>query len=438
MSATPSISPAVPTSQQSIELAAYYADKPLMWRNVVLIGICNIGWGVVGGIVTPLIALRLLELGLRENIQASINSVNGAALAFLVMYFAWKSDHTVSRHGRRKPFLFLSAPFIIGSIALFPVFDKAHLLWVLVVLYVTSLFFMDIKASTFPLLSIDCVPKEILARANSVLSIAGGLVGFVAMRYAGDLIHVADWFPFALGAGIMTLTTLCACWIKEPPIRYPATERFKIWSTFKVASKDKRIFWLMAGVAMINGYMAMNGAWIWFWAKETLGLERGEIFAALSWAGLLNIFLAYPVGWVIDRFGGFRVVILFWAGQLACYLWVLHVHDKSGLIILSLGTTLIGPLYAAADMMIYKSAPRHDIGSYTSTNSCFRNGYNALLGLVAGWVIYAAGSNFVIGFSIGMGMSTVGLVMFYIHHRLMVRGAADPSSEAVSLQLEKI
>jgi len=426
MSATDEISPALSNTEHSPELAAYYADKPLMWRNIALIGLCNVGWGVVAGIVGPLIVLRLLELGLRENIQATINSANGIALAFLVMYFSWKSDHTVSRFGRRKPYLFLSAPFIIGAIALFPVFDKAHMLWILVLLQLISLFFMDIKSSTFPLLSIDCVPSDVLARANSVLAVVGGIVGFVAMRYAGDLIKIADWLPFALGAGIMTLTTLCAFWIKEPPIRFPATEKFKLWSTFRVAGKDKRFFWLVAGVGMINGYLVMNNAWIWFWAKETLGLERGEIFSALSWAGLLNIALAYPIGWVIDRFGGFRVVIGFWLGQMACYLWVLNVQDRSGLIILSLATTLVGPLYAGADIMIYKSAPRQDIGSYTSTNSFFRNGYNAFLGLVAGWVIFAFGSNFVIGFSIGMVMSTVGLVMFFIHHRLMRRKVAGP------------
>lgn len=436
MSATDEISPALSKTEHSPELAAYYADKPLMWRNVALIGFCNIGWGVVAGIVGPLIALRLLELGLRENLQATINSVNGLALMFLVMYFSWKSDHTVSRFGRRKPYLFLSAPFIIGAIALFPVFDKAHTLWVLVLLQLVSIFFMDIKASTFPLLSIDCVPSDVLARANSVLGIAGGIVGFVAMRYAGDLIKIADWLPFALGAGIMTLTTLCAFWIKEPPIRFPATEKFKLWSTFKVAGTDKRFFWLVAGVSMINGYFAMGAAWTWFWAKEALGLERGEIFSALSWAGLLNIALAYPIGWVIDRFGGFRVVIVYWLGQLACFLWLLNVHDKSGLIILSLAGTMIAPLYTAADMMIYKTAPRQDIGSYTSTNSFFRNGYNSLLGLVAGWVIFAFGSNFVIGFSIGMVMSTVGLVMFFIHHRLMRRKAAEPASEKMPLQAE--
>ena len=191
----------------------------------------------------------------------------------------------------------------------------------------------------------------------------------------------------------------------------------------------------MAGVAMISSYSTMNTTWIWFWARETLHLERGEIFQALSWAGLLNMVLAYPIGWVIDRFGGLRVVVLFFVCQIACFLWALTVHDKSGLIILSLATTLIGPLYSGADMMIYKAAPRKDIGSYTSTNSCLRNFYNATLGLVAGWSIYADGHNYLVGFSIGIAMSAVGLVMFLIHHHLMAGTPEIPVANAV---LEKV
>lgn len=400
-------------------MVAYYANRPLMYRNVTLISICNVGWAVVDRILMPLVALRLLELGFRENWQGTIASVNGYALAFFVMYFGWKSDHSTSRMGRRKPYLFLSAPFIIASIALFPVFDHAHYLWVLVGLYILKLFFMDIKSSTFPLLNIDCVPRDLLARAQSVLNIANGLVGFAAMRYASAIIAVGEWFPYALGAVIMTVTTICAWWIKEPPIRYPATKPFRPWSTFQVVSHDKRIFLLMAGVAMINGFMVMNTVWLWFWAKEALGLERGEIFSALSWAALLNVALAFPVGWVIDRFGGLRVVILLWLGQFACFLWLLNVHDKSGLIVLSLATTVIAPLYAGADIMVYKSAPKRDVGSYTSTNSCIRNAFNASLVGLSGWIIYKFSSNFVIGFGLGIVFSTLGLVAFLVYARWM-------------------
>jgi MFS family permease len=432
VSASPTVHETAPDT--AAELAAFYADKKLMWRNVIRIGICNVGWGVTDTLVVPLVVMRLLELGVRENIQASISSVNSFALSFLVMYFSWKSDHTVTRIGRRKPYLFLAAPFIIGSMLLFPVFSSARWVLMLVGLVIVKMIFMDIKASTFPLLSIDCVRRDVLARANSVLTVAGGVAGFIIMQLAGRIIAVAEWFPFVLGAGIMTLTTLNAFWIKEPPIHNPATESFKIWSTFKVAALDKRIFWLMGGVALINSYLVMNNQWLWFWSKETLHLERGDIFQALSWAGLVNLVLAYPVGWVIDRWGGFRVVVLMWVGQVACFLWAMNVTDKTGLIILSLAVTMVAPLYSGADIMVYKSALPKDIGSITSTNSCIRNAYRATLGLVAGWSIYFLGHNYRVGFVIGIVMSTLALLFFINYRRLMRRN--EENSEGRSQNSE--
>ena len=404
------------------ELAAYYADRKLMWRNVILIGISNLGWGLAGALTVPLITLKLLELGVRENVQATIGSFNGWALSFLVMWFSWMSDHTVSRLGRRKPYLLMSAPFIIVPMLIFPFFSTAKWVWLLVGLQIVKMIAMDMKASTFPLLSIDCVPRDLLARTNSIFTIAGGIMGFLTMRYAGDMIKVAEWFPFVLGGAVMTLTTLVALLIKEPPIHHPKTEPFKPWSTFKVAAQDKRIFWLMFGVAMINGFMNMNNQWLWFWAKETLGMAREDIFSALSWASLVNIVLAYPVGWMIDRWGGLRVVMIFWIGQVLCFAMAMNVHDKSGLIVLSLATTLIAPLYGAADIMIYKSADPKDVGSMTSSNSCIRNMFNATLGFAAGWAIFFFGHNFRIGFVIGIIVSTMGLLMFLIHRRKMQRG----------------
>jgi hypothetical protein len=383
---------------------------------------------VADTLIVPLVMMRLLELGVRENVQGSITAVNGWALSFLVMYFSWKSDHTVSRLGRRKPYLFLSAPFIVGSMFLFPVFNEARWVGILIALVIVKMIFMDIKLSTFPLLNIDCVPRRMLARANSVFQIVGGLAGFTMMQTAGKIIAVAEWFPYVLGGSIMTLTTLVAFWIKEPPIHHPTTEKFKIWSTFKVAAEDKRIFWLMAGVAMINAYLIMNGQWIWFWSKETLHLERGEIFHALSWAGLVNVVLAWPIGWVIDRWGGFRVVLMLWFGQLLCFLWAMQVHDKAGLVVLSLAVTMVAPLYAGADIMVFKSAPPAEVGSITSTNSAIRNLFRAALAMASGWAIFWMGHNYRVGFVMGMVMSTVGLAMFWIHRKKMARPTAAPAA----------
>ena len=35
------------------ELEAYYSNKPMMWRNVSLIGICNLGWVSSAGSWVP-------------------------------------------------------------------------------------------------------------------------------------------------------------------------------------------------------------------------------------------------------------------------------------------------------------------------------------------------------------------------------------------------
>jgi hypothetical protein len=406
------------------ELVTYYGNRVLMIRNVTLIGLCNISWNVAFMITGPLIALRMLELGLRENIQATINSVNGWALSFLVMLFSWMSDHTVSKLGRRKPYLFASAPFVIVTTVVFPFVDEPALLWLIVVIYVVKMVAMDLKASTFPLLSIDCVPRHLLAQANSVFTIAGGIVGFVAMRAAGPLLKIAEWLPFALSGVLMTLTTVSAFWIKEPPIFHPATEPFRPWSTFKVAARDKRIFVLMAGVGMVNGYLAMQNAWIWFWAKETLNLDRQTIFEALSWAGLLNIVLAYPTGWLIDRWGAIKVATVFFIGQVVCFVLAMQVSDKAGLIVLSLVSTVVGPLYGAVDIMVYKNADPKEVGSITSTNSCIRNAWNAVLGMVAGWAIYWAHHNFRVGYVMGIAATTVGFTLLWVYRWLMQRPRA--------------
>lgn len=410
------------------ELVAYYGNRRLMIRNVTLIGLCNMSWHIAAMITGPLIGLRMLELGLRENFQATVNSINGWALSFLVMLFSWMSDHTVSKLGRRKPYLFASAPFIIAATVIFPFIDEPRWLWLIVVLWVVKMIAMDLKASTFPLLNIDCVPRPMLARANSVFTIAGGIVGFVAMRAAGPMLAVAEWLPFVAGGALMTVTTLTAFWIKEPPIAHPATEGFRLWSTFKVAARDKRIFVLMAGVGLVNGYFVMQNAWLWFWAKETLNLDRKTIFDSLSWAGLLNIGLAFPTAWLIDRWGAIKVATVYFIGQIACFALAMTISDKFGLIALSLVGTVVGPLYGAVDIMVYKSADPKEIGSITSTNSCIRNAWNATFGMVAGWVIFWCGHNFRIGYVMGIAAATVGFTLLWVYRWLMTRRVAVAST----------
>jgi Na+/melibiose symporter-like transporter len=398
------------------ELRAYYANRPLLWRNLFFIGFSNIGWSVAMGATGPLMGLRLLEKGWTEAYSGTVGSINLWLLSFLVMYFSWKSDHTVTKIGRRKPFLFIAAGPIILSTALFPVFES---LVPLVGLILLQMMFTNLKNSTFPLLNIDCVARDMLARAQSILTVAGGIIMFFTMRITPHLIELGEWVPYAFGTVVLIISTVAAWFIKEPEIHNPQTEPFKPWSALKVGLRDRRIVWLMLGVAMVASFETVFQNWTWIYAKAKLGLERKDIFEALSWASLINILIAFPTGWLIDKVGGFKVVLLYFFMMLLNLVLLLMVHDATTLALYVAFMTISNPLNNAAEIMVYKTSDPKEVGSVTSSLSFIRNFYNGCLLFFAGWFIQLSGRNYNMLFIIGAVLMAVGLLMFFIYRKKM-------------------
>jgi Na+/melibiose symporter-like transporter len=398
------------------ELRAYYANRPLLWRNLFFIGFSNIGWSVAMGATGPLMGLRLLEKGWTEAYSGTVGSINLWLLSFLVMYFSWKSDHTVTKIGRRKPFLFIAAGPIILSTALFPVFES---LVPLVGLMLLQMMFTNLKNSTFPLVNIDCVARDMLARAQSILTVAGGIIMFFTMRITPHLIELGEWVPYAFGTVVLIISTVAAWFIKEPEIHNPQTEPFKPWSALKVGLRDRRIVWLMLGVAMVASFETVFQNWTWIYAKAKLGLERKDIFEALSWASLINILIAFPTGWLIDKVGGFKVVLLYFFMMLLNLVLLLMVHDATTLALYVAFMTISNPLNNAAEIMVYKTSDPKEVGSVTSSLSFIRNFYNGCLLFFAGWFIQLSGRNYNMLFIIGAVLMAVGLLMFFIYRKKM-------------------
>ena len=405
------------------ELRAYYANRPLLWRNLFFIGFSNIGWSIAMGAIGPLMALRLLEKGWTEAYSGTVGSINLWLLSFLVMYFSWKSDHTVTKIGRRKPFLFIAAGPIILSTALFPVFES---LIPLVGLWLMQMMFTNLKNSTFPLLNIDCVARDMLARAQSILMVASGIIMFFTMRITPHLIEFGEWVPYAFGTVVLIISTVSAWFIKEPEIHNPQTETFKPWSALKIGLRDRRIIWLMLGVAMIASFETIFSNWTWIYAKAKLGLDRKDIFEALSWAQLINILIAFPTGWLIDKVGGFKVVLLYFFMMLLNLVLLLMVHDATSLALYVAFMTISNPLNNAAEIMVYKTSDPKEVGSITSSLSFIRNFYNGCLLFFAGWFIQLSGRNYHMLFIIGAVLMGVGLLMFFIYRKKMADTSEPP------------
>ena len=409
------------------DLSAYYADRGLMRRNILWITFGHFGTALSMTIVEPLMNLRLKAIGVSESHIGLLASANLWAVSFLVMYFSWKSDHCTSPLGRRTPYVLMALPFLAVALILFPFFSQK---WILIGLMIVYFYFNDMKASTYPLLSIDCVSKEVLARVSGLVTIVISLAAFLSSRLGARMADVSQTRVFILAACAMTSATLLALYrIKEPPFYHPAEGKFNILAPIKVACRDKRILVLMVAVALLNAFNMIFTIWVWFYAKSKLGLTIGDTGAAMSWGLLLKIVVSYPAGWLIDRFGSYVALCIQWVLMLALVICSLRVTNSNGLILLMVLFSLFTPLLVAGDTILWKTMDKADTGSYTSTVALIRNFSTGTVIAISGYLIKWTGS-YVVAFWFGFLLSSIALIVFFVYRHIMRKGgnpvAASP------------
>lgn len=410
---------------QRNHLESFYSDRKLMWRNVRWITFGHFGMALSTTILVPLMNLRLKAVGISESGVGLLTSANLWAVSFLVMYFSWKSDHCTSRLGRRTPFVLLSLPFLNLAIVLFPFFSER---WLLISLMVVYYFFNDMSASTYPLLSIDCVSKEVLARVSGLVAIVISLAGFLSSRLGSRMADSHQTQVFVVSSVAMTMAVLLALWrIREPPIFHPAEGRFNLLAPIKVACQDRRILVLMLAVALLNGFSMIFNTWVWFYGKTKLGLTIGDTGAAMSWGLLLKVVVSYPAGWLIDRFGSYVALFIEWVLMLALVLTSIRVTNSHGLTLLMVLFSLLTPLQVAGDTILWKTMDKADTGSYTSTVALIRNFCTGTVIAISGYLIKWTGS-YVAAFWFGFSLSSIALIVFFIYRQLMRGGGTTTAA----------
>ena len=415
-----STNPALGASQESLNaaaaLASFYADRKLMWRNVRWITFGHFGMALSMTIVEPLMNLRLKAIGVSDSSVGLLTSANLWGVSFLVMYFSWKSDHCMSRLGRRTPFVLLSLPFIALAMICFSVSEQK---WLLIGLMAVYYFFNDMKASTYPLLSIDCVSKDILARVSGLNAVMIGLAGFLSSRLGSRIADVSQTRLFILAAGAMSVTTLLALWrIQEPRVYHPPRAKFNFLAPIRVACRDKRILVLMLAIGMLNACPMIFKTWVWFYSKSKLGLSIVDTGTALSWGLLIQVAVSFPAGWLIDRFGSYVALCIEWSLMLVLVVTSLHVKSVHGLTLLMALYFLFLPLQVAGDTLLWKIMDKADTGSYTSTVAMIRNFATGTVIAISGFVIKWTGS-YVAAFWFGFCISTIAVIVFFIYRYIM-------------------
>lgn len=260
--------------------------------------------------------------------------VNSVALISFMMtidnYFAlflqpWignRSDRTVSRYGRRMPYLLIGMPLAAVLTMLIPYHSGLFTLLLFMMLMNLA---MSLYRSPTVALMPDITPEPQRTKANGLVNFMGG-VGSILAFGAGSMLYDANpALPF-LVAGLITLLCLLivARFIREDrdgvntdTIRtgLQAQARNAIVPQLKPArisllkQLDRTTFWLLA--AIFFWFVAYQGVETLFtlYGKHHLGLSEKAASFSLTFFSLAFVAFAIPSGWLGGRFGKKKMII---------------------------------------------------------------------------------------------------------------------------------
>jgi len=310
------------------------------------------------------------------------------------------SDNLRSVFGRRIPFLFVTTPLAVGSLALVgfapdignwvhqkslafalpPFTREAAVLAFLCVFVVSFHFFNMILVNAYNWLIRDLVPLEVMSRFLAWFRVVGtiGSACFLWFVFPHLLTHSKE---ILLGVGVFYLVVFwLMCWrVKEGPYPPPPEGAIStgVIRTFLVYFREclqisvYRNFFFM-NVLVISA-LVCGGNFTTLFARETLHLGMDEMGRIYSWTAVFTIFTYFPIGWICDRVPPLHVtlvsILAISLGALAALFWV---NTGTGYLVYSLisAVPMVGfGLGAMSGMM--KLFPSSKFGQFSSGLNVF-------------------------------------------------------------------
>jgi Na+/melibiose symporter-like transporter len=288
------------------------ADKterfPLGWS--LLYGSGNVGAGLTFAFTNAALPLYLASYGL-PNAAIGLLAQDRPPLAGASQVVVGAlSDRTRSRLGRRRPYILAGIP--LTALALFLLATRPPL-WVAIALLVVMTTSLAIAYGPYLALLPDMVPSQLRGRVGAVHA-AGNMVGQVIMLVlASQLWTQSEPAVFAIVAGGLLIgfgVTFFGIREGPAPDEPPAPVRFapREWVRGVLAEREVAkyllatfFFWL--GTGGVVPFLTRFGV-------NELGTDEGTAFLLLLVPVAATVVFSLPSGWLGDRFGKKRMLLL--------------------------------------------------------------------------------------------------------------------------------
>jgi MFS family permease len=412
----------------------------------------DFAWSMKERTVGPVLQLLLKKFSASDTLtgvlMGSLPGIIGMILSPIVSY---KSDHLRSRWGRRIPFLILSTPFAVLAmvgVAFSPVLgvqldkalgphspglDNATLIF-LGIFWILFEFSTFVSYSVFTGLINDVVPQKVLGRFYGYFRILSLVAGIVFNYY---LVRKAEaeylWIFLGMGALYGGGFSLMCFKVREgeyPPPPAPSAHRGLpafidgAKDYFKECFSHSYYWWYFSATALSAASMLPITWYLIYFAKSMPnGMDLYAKGNILTYT--ISLFLAYPLGALVDRFHPLRACLVVQALFAVSCLWGgLFARDSETFFIaLVIFNVISGMWWTVSASLGLRLLPRANFAQFGSAAGIVGNLTAILLAPVVGMFLdyshHVYRYTFLI--SAGLGASAL-LVTLVLHHKFMAFG----------------
>lgn len=356
----------------------------LNYRQTMLIGLgffaSSLLWSLYNSFV-PLILQDFIASTTAVGLIMTIDNVFGVIFQ---PYFGARSDGTRSRFGRRMPYILVGAPLCAILFSLIPRMPE---LWLLMLVIIVFNLIMSVWRAPMIALMPDLTPDSLRSRANGVINLMGGLASIIAFLIGGRIAHsYGRGATFLMGSVVMLIAVAVLFFsIKEnrlnpgllDPVQHPAgkeavnteePEKTGALSGFRKLPPASRrsLFFLL--LAIFFWFCAFNAVETFFtsYATNELGQTEGQAAMLLAFFSVSFVIFAVPSGFIADRVGRRRTIVLGLIGLVIVFIPLLFIHNLWAIRSL----LLIGGMFWAfininSLPMVLELAGSNEMGAYT-------------------------------------------------------------------------
>lgn len=378
------------------------SKPPFPWRKTFILGFGFFGISIIWPVFNSFIPPMLEKLGLGAGIIGFIMTWDNLINLFFQPWVGARSDRTISRFGRRKPWLMVGAPLAALFFILVP-FVRDNFMLIALGILGTNLAMALFRSPTVAYLG-DLFKPEDRSQANGVINLMGGLGGAAALFGGGTLYKLGVPLPFIVGAGVMLIAILIVLIaVKEPPREVPlipdAEPQPGVLDNFRAVWRnvDKSGLFLLGAIfSWFVGWNAME-AFFTLYGINVLGIDAGDGSRMLTAFAAALIVFAIPSGLIATRIGRKRTITIGLTGMVVGLVIGFIVRNQTVLLML-LG--VMGGFWALVNInslpMVYDLGGEERIGALTGLYY-FASSAAAITGpIVGGSLIDLTGKNYAI------------------------------------------